>query len=600
MSLFNELTEWAGKPFTLEEPENYPYAGPEPFGAKLGQLQEDFVQGNTSALRDEQRYSDGGINLAEVNLRHAGRAGEAVGNTIGTAMSLAAPEWVSEPAAKGMTWAAEEALDTDMVKMGMEYLKANPRIARNIQAGVGILELGLPKALLEPVKRALSAAANYIPNHYTPEIKNLKDMPDDYRSLSQKLLAFNVKGVTTYKEAFHLAQKLTGAGKWAKNGIIGGVNSILNPKARALYDKHGINTTSQAIVKQEMQLAAKAKAVGNHAEAARHKEKAVAQINYNKYITAQTEHKGKIAEVMDNVLKSVSYGGMQPLTKQNYISSAKKQKSTRSSQSARGKKTVTNLEASDADLGYAYDAAQRLWGMQAKEGNKLVVKRNTGIGGKHGSDAITNKNKAHRRIKELYEEIGTDDPLVIYNHMVANPTEGITILNKSLDDVIENGLWLSSSHVGSAVVEGGVNVMTKLMPNKRAMSFVSDVHDFLEKTPVLGKVLGAALPNGEMSITPPIYVDLRPPKVKNRQKRNKGKREDIITLDKGQTGEVPDEMINEYVNTNVSGMDIAQQAYKMPTQAALIGNGLFDYDSERFTEESRPPRQLLPPRSRAR
>jgi len=605
MSLFNNTAQWARKPFTLERPENYPpEAGPKPLGERFDNLQNTIVQGNTNALADEQRYSDGDINLGEVALRHAGRTGEAVGEATGTALGLALPAWVTETAAEGMNWAAEEALDTDLAKIGLKYLKANPRIAKNIEAGVGVLELGLPKALLEPVKRALSSAANYIPNHYTPEVKNIKDITPEYAPLAKKLLAFNVKGVTTYKEAFHLAQKLTGAGKWAKDGFVGGVNSILNPKARALYDKHGINSTSQAIVKKEMALSAKATRAGDHKIAARHKEKAIAQINYNKYITAQTAHKGKIAEVMDNVLNSVSYDGMQPLTKLNYISSAKKQKSTSSSQKASGKETKTDLVASDDDLGYVFDAAQRLWGMKAKTGNKLVVKRNTGVGGNHGSDAITNKNKAHRYIKELYDELGTDDPIALYKHYETLPIEdrpnGITILNKNLEDVQKNGLWLSSSHVGSAVVEGGVNVMTKLMPNKRAMSFISDVHDFLEKTPVLGKVLGAALPNGEMSITPPIYVDLRPPKVKNRQKRNKGKREDIISLDKGQTGKVSDATIAEYTDARVSAGDIAKQAYKMPAQAALLGNGLFDYGDEQTVEDPRVPRQLLPTRTRAR
>ena len=604
MSLFGQFTEWANKPFTLDKPDNYPIQDEKPLGDRFDDLKNTVVEGNVKALKDEQRYNDGDINIAELALRHVGRGGEAVGEGYGTVLGLATPSWVGEAAKDVMTWGADRALETDIAKRGLAYLQENPRVARNVEAGMGVLELGLPKAMIDPVRRALSAAANYIPNHYTPSIKNKKDMPDDYKQLTQTLLRFGTKGVKTEKEAFHLAQKLTGAATWAKDGFTGGVNSIVNPKARALYDKYGINSTSQKIVKKEMSLYMKEKAAGNHAVANRHKEKAVAQMNYNKYITAQTAHKGKIAEVLDNVTKSVSYGGMQPLVKQNYIDSAKKQKNTISSQSARGKKTDTDYVASDADLGFVFDKAQEIWGMSNNTGNKLVVKRNTGVGGNHGSDAITNKNKVHNYMKKLYADENITDPLAIYQHLKSLSKEdfpsGVVMLNKSAEDVALNGLWLSSSHVGSAVVEGGINVMTKILPNQRAMSFVSDVHDFLEKVPVLGKVLGAALPNGEMSITPPIYADLRTRKVKDRQAKNKGARADIITLDKGQSGKVSDETINAYINAQPSAMDIAAQGVKIPIQAGLVSNGLFDYGDASPPPEPRPPRKVLPPRTRAR
>ena len=114
--------------------------------------------------------------------------------------------------------------------------------------------------------------------------------------------------------------------------------------------------------------------------------------------------------------------------------------------------------------------------MSNNTGNKLVVKRNTGVGGNHGSDAITNKNKVHNYMKKLYADENITEPLAIYQHLKSLSKEdfpsGVVMLNKSAEDVALNGLWLSSSHVGSAVVEGGINVMTKILPNQRAMSFV--------------------------------------------------------------------------------------------------------------------------------
>ena len=546
-------------------------------GTDLG---ESYVETLGNSEQDNLDYKRGEANAADLVWRAAGDTGELVGDTISAGASVIIPDWVTKTAGDLMQSGVEATLDTTLAKQGLEYLADNPRVARNIEAGMGIAELGLPKALLEPVKRALSAASNYIPNHYTPSVKNLKDMPKEFKSLTDKLLEYKVKGVETEKEAFYLAQKLTGASKWAVNGVVGGINSIFNPKARALYDKHGINSSSQAIVKQERALEAAARKRGDTAVANRHKEKAIAQINYNKYITAQTGFKGEVSKAMDDVLESVSWGGMQPLTKKNYIDSAKKQQNTIVTKDSNGQEIRTNLAASDADLSFVYEQAQKLWSMPVNKGNKLVVKRNTGIGGNHGSDAIANKNKVHKYMRNLYASDGITDPMEIYNHLKSLSKEdfpkGVVLLNKSAEDVALNGLWLSTSHVGSAVVEGGVNVMTKILPNQRAMSFVSDVHDFLEKVPVLGKVLEKALPNGEMSITPPIFSDLRLPDVKKADTKGP-----VTSLNPNQSGKVTDEMLDAYTQQGVSRMQVAAQVPKMLGQSAIIGNGLFDYDLER-------------------
>ena len=546
-------------------------------GTDLG---ESYVETLGNSEQDNLDYKRGDANAADLVWRAAGDTGELVGDTISAGASVIIPDWVTKTAGDLMQSGVEATLDTTLAKQGLEYLADNPRVARNIEAGMGIAELGLPKALLEPVKRALSAASNYIPNHYTPSVKNLKDMPKEFKSLTDKLLEYKVKGVETEKEAFYLAQKLTGASKWAVNGVVGGINSIFNPKARALYDKHGINSSSQAIVKQERALEAAARKRGDTAVANRHKEKAIAQINYNKYITAQTGFKGEVSKAMDDVLESVSWGGMQPLTKKNYIDSAKKQQNTIVTKDSNGQEIRTNLAASDADLSFVYEQAQKLWSMPVNKGNKLVVKRNTGIGGNHGSDAIANKNKVHKYMRKLYASDGITDPMEIYNHLKSLSKEdfpkGVVLLNKSAEDVALNGLWLSTSHVGSAVVEGGVNVMTKILPNQRAMSFVSDVHDFLEKVPVLGKVLEKALPNGEMSITPPIFSDLRLPDVKKADTKGP-----VTSLNPNQSGKVTDEMLDAYTQQGVSRMQVAAQVPKMLGQSAIIGNGLFDYDLER-------------------
>jgi hypothetical protein len=83
-----------------------------------------------------------------------------------------------------------------------------------------------------------------------------------------------------------------------------------------------------------------------------------------------------------------------------------------------------------------------------------------------------------------------------------------TVLNPSIEHARENGLWLQSSFVGDAMVEGGVNVITKVMPSGRAISFISDVHNFGEKIPVVGKVLEKALPETNLAVVGPLHQDV--------------------------------------------------------------------------------------------
>ena len=59
------------------------------------------------------------------------------------------------------------------------------------------------------------------------------------------------------------------------------------------------------------------------------------------------------------------------------------------------------------------------------------------------------------------------------------------------------------------MLKGGINgLLMKVMPNGRAVAFMSDKHDFLEKLPVVGKILEKALPRELMAISGPMHLDL--------------------------------------------------------------------------------------------
>jgi hypothetical protein len=86
--------------------------------------------------------------------------------------------------------------------------------------------------------------------------------------------------------------------------------------------------------------------------------------------------------------------------------------------------------------------------------------------------------------------------------------EGTFKVSQTLDEVKKEGLWVQAGMKGTAVVEGGVNGLMKILPNGRAIGFMSDKHDFLEKLPVVGKALEKALPNEMMAISGPMHLDL--------------------------------------------------------------------------------------------
>jgi len=567
-------------------------------GEEATQLKDLVVEGNERALEDDKLYEQGDISFPRLAYRHAGRTGELAGGVVSGALDLITPDVVTDALVSGMEYVMEQGMDTEYGKDAIEWLQANPEAAKDIMAGAGIAEFGIPKALLAPIKRAISAAPNYIPSYYAPEVKTLKEKPASYEDLSKQLLKYKVKGVSTPLEAFKLAQTMVGAGQWAEKGVKGGIRSIIDPEARALYDKHGINKASQQIVKDEMAAHKKAKDRGDTSAAKRHKEKAIAQISYNKYITAQSKHGGKIAKVMDNVLNAVSYGGMQPLSKANYVKSASKQKYTQSLQGRNGKEVIKPLVTSEADLSYAYDAAIKIWGMPDTKANKLVVKRNTGMGGGHQGDMSGTKNPTNSFLRSLYDNKEAPTPQEIFAHLnevvdfkvnkagdkipvTRAQQKNIRIVSKDLADIEKNGLWLSSSQVGSGIVEGGINTLTKVLPNQRSMTIMSDVHDFLEKVPVLGKVLGKALPVQEFTMTPPVYTDLRPKKIKVRQAKNRGSRQEISSMDEGQSGSVSDQDIEDYMSASASKAGIAAQVgLKMPAEAIHLGTSLHDYGTE--------------------
>jgi hypothetical protein len=60
---------------------------------------------------------------------------------------------------------------------------------------------------------------------------------------------------------------------------------------------------------------------------------------------------------------------------------------------------------------------------------------------------------------------------------------------------------------GRGKVEGGINMIMKVEPNGDVTGYMSDLHDFLEKTPI-GPVLERSLPTQVFAVSPPMQTNV--------------------------------------------------------------------------------------------
>ena len=61
---------------------------------------------------------------------------------------------------------------------------------------------------------------------------------------------------------------------------------------------------------------------------------------------------------------------------------------------------------------------------------------------------------------------------------------------------------------GRGKVEGGINLLIKVEPNGNITGYMSDLHDFLEKVPVVGQSLDKALPTQVLAVSPPMQSNI--------------------------------------------------------------------------------------------
>jgi hypothetical protein len=393
----------------------------------------------------------------------------------------------------------------------------------------------------------MGAAKNFIPNNYGPSGVARPNVVDE-------LLAGRVPGVQDAQQLANAREKVGSFVDWGADSVRRGIEQTISPSARALYREQGINQTMQEVAKD-------ARVSGKNRDRA----KAVAQGQASGVlIPDQAGRRGPVSLDVQDIDRRSFLTEPVPATQGSYTSLVK-------DNDLKGKyDTGRNVVVSDKDLKIVDEHVGKVWRdrdgvpLNESEGAHIRIK-NAGAGdqitGAHHADFVS-KSGVHRTFSKLFKD-GKNHSLEEMHEIVEN-LEGSNLRlhpkSKTMEDVNENGLWVTGSFSGTAITEGGVNFIAKISPNGRVMAVVSDEHNFLEKIPAVGKALELALPNRSISVTPPMHFDLKKNKAKVKSEQPKDKknvRESLFNIETAQPSREAlraERQINAGVTTASAGM----------------------------------------------
>lgn len=353
---------------------------------------------------------------------------------------------------------------------------------------------------------ALSSAPNYIPNFYGPSKTAQPTRVDE-------MVASRVPKFEDAQQVADAREKVGSFVDWMGSSTVRGVEQILDPSARALYRETAINRTSQEAAKEALEKGG-TRDIG----------KAVAQVQASDIlIPDQAGRRGPVSPDVKDIERRSYLTEAVPLQQGSYTRLIKKNDLKGKYESGR------NVGVADKDLNIIDEHVRTVWrdadgtSIGNSPGSHIRIK-NAGAGdqvtGAHHADFAT-KSTVLTSLRPLFKggKNATVPQLHAFIKKLDNSKIRLHPKSKTLEDAQENGLWITGSFVGNAVTEGGVNYIAKVNPNGRVLAVISDEHNFLEKTPVVGTVVSGGLPNRSLSVTPPMHFDIKKnkEKIKSRQ-----------------------------------------------------------------------------------
>jgi len=461
-------------------------------------------------------------------------------------------------------------------------------------AGTATSKVSAPiiKPLTSEAQRGsvMSSPSDYIDYYYGPNFRNISPS-----AIEQKILE------TGGEKAAAGYRKIKGATAWGADAALSSVNQLLNPYARALYKETGVNLGSKNLVKRHLTDVEKGEGIepfkynkktkewqdkqGNKVSAQkRHSvtkdiekariglQKAIAQINYNSHILRQSGREGPVLPALDKIAE-----------KSNWLSYLNYEKGSY-------KKIIKpylgkGVKVNNKMLDKIEDHFGSVWENNGEKFNEasnpiLVIKKSTPKSGNHQQDILA-RNDLTTKVSDAFLTLkGTGKNVFKNDKELYKALEDVGIKPQgSLKDVNEKGVWVSNSKVGSAIVEGGINILMKVEKDGRLTAVMSDEHDFLEKLPFVGKILNEYLPNRLVAVTPPLHGHIKRLRKRQIEESFGGKKE--YPMGKGKpvrSAQVPsgssgwEEVIKNYLKARPSKKGVIKETAKV---AGVAGAGAY-------------------------
>lgn len=417
--------------------------------------------------------------------------------------------------------------------LGMGLFGKGTKAANQIYGNIGKADRGLLTAV----------ADNYIDEHYVPNpdkplsftqnlankaLTSVRDNPDGViAKVANKLVpkqAQTARGLGD-EELRGAAQKIGSTGSTVVTAARNAFLDALNPEARALWRSQGISRTGQNIITNHLkrhddltrQIEQAVERGDTKAEEAlkalRTKERSVAKAGAETiYQLHQATQSGRIgptsdvlrkfeSQVFDELPQDNNAGTIADIIQRHSPQTNTVEQVTLKNGKTKNVRTWVDEPVSPEDAKFLENAITDAWGTT----KKIVVKtpENT-VSGKHLNDLVGQRNPSMMAFKRILK-----NPPKKGQSWFDNVQESVDQYNKTAKyevTVLGEGdnVWLSSSRPGTAIVEGGYRGFHKINPDGSFIAVGSDVHDFLEKAPVLGRAIKRYLPEDLIAITPPI------------------------------------------------------------------------------------------------
>jgi hypothetical protein len=367
-----------------------------------------------------------------------------------------------------------------------------------------------------------SSPSNYIPNYYAPTdmaegatpgmLDNLlfkgKDRIASVVSPIPKVgrrVAPVLRDIANPQEMMEARTKAQDFTKWGMQGLSRAQDNLLSPEARALYRDTGINRSFRDDARALLQ-----DADAMSGSSRRPETKAIAQGQFNYLVGEQAGRQGARGEALEEIRRRSYLTEAVPFEQGSYSDLVMSKKLSGTVEDAKGQSR--KLTPRKADLDFIEEHMGNVWKGRGDEKlkdaatPKLVIKTPTGkYTGNHKFD-FQQKSGVFPLMKKIFGENKNPTKEEFYDLLQKHTGDKVKIHPNSGS---ENGYWVTGSFTGTAVTEGGVNFIAKVQPNGRIMAVVSDEHNFLEKTPVVGAAVEEALPNRIVAATPPMFFDAK-------------------------------------------------------------------------------------------